>query len=463
MKRLAVLMVALFWAVSAAPAAEPAKKNVILLLADDLGGADLGCYGSTFHETPNLDRLAADGMRFTAAYAACTVCSPTRAALMTGKYPARLHVTDWISGHTRPKAALKIPDWTKRLDPAEPTLAKAFKAAGYATAVIGKWHLGGGDSMPQHVGFDFAMANERGQPGSYFAPYGVPAFAEAPKGEFLTDREAEEACRWLRGQKERPFFLYLPFHAVHTPLAGKPEVVARFKAKSDPAAAQRNAVYAALLASLDEAVGRIRRTVEEMGVADRTVILFTSDNGGLLGGAKNPITSNPPFRAGKGSAWEGGVRVPLMVVAPGVTQPRTECAEPVMTIDLAPTLAALAGVPLLPGHQADGVSLQPLLARSGPLGRDALFWHYPHYHPGGATPYSAVRRGALRLVEFFETGQVELHDLAADPGEKTDLAAAKPAETADLRKLLADWRTSVGAQLPTPNPDADQAADKFAN
>ena len=280
--------------------------NIVFILVDDLGATDFGCYGSKFYETPNIDRLAKDGIRFTQAYSACTVCSPTRASLLTGRNPADLRITDWIPGHARPKAKLKVPAWTQALKPGLVTLPGLLKKAGYATASIGKWHLG--PEAPTEHGFDLNIAGtEAGQPKSYFSPYHNAALADGPTGEFLTDRLTSEAEKFIEAHRGGPFFLYLPHYAVHTPLMGKEEVVAKYKAKANPENPQHNSTYAALIESVDDSVGKLRAKLEELGIADRTVIVVTSDNGGLA-----QVTSNLGMRAGKGSAYEGGVRIPLI-------------------------------------------------------------------------------------------------------------------------------------------------------
>lgn len=436
--------------------------NVIVILVDDMGQTDLSCYGSKFYETPHVDQLAKDGVRFANGYSACTVCSPTRAALLTGKYPARLHLTDWIAGHVRPKAKLQIPDWRKFLPFEEITLAEQFKAAGYATASIGKWHLtpalkeGDEAYYPEKHGFDLNVGGyARGQPPSYHAPYKIPTLTEGPKGEFLTDREAAEAVKFIEANKEKPFFLYLPHYAVHTPLGGKPDVIAKYQAKVAklPDLKQKNATYAALVESVDDSLGTIRAALKRLKLDENTIIVFTADNGGLL-----PVTDNSPFRVGKGSAYEGGVRVPLIIHAPGVTKAGTVDQTPAMTIDLYPTVLELAGVKPLQSL-VDGISLAPLLKSGAKPDRAEIFWHYPHYHPGGATPYSAVRSGDFRLVHFYEDGRDELYDLANDVGETKDLASAQPALAKTLRTRLDAWLKSVDAQLPTKNPDHDPAAD----
>jgi arylsulfatase A-like enzyme len=427
--------------------------NFIFMLVDDLGWTDLSCYGSKFYETPNIDRLASQGVKFTQAYSACTVCSPTRAAVLTGKDPARLHITDWIKGHVRPYAKLKVPDWTMYLPLAEVTLAEALKPAGYATASIGKWHLGGAEYYPEHQGFDLNVAGtDRGQPPSYFSPYKIATLPDGPAGEFLTDRESAEACKFIEQNQARPFFLYLPHHAVHTPLMAKPVVKEKYAAKIKPGMAQTNATYAGLVESVDDSIGRILNKLTELKLEDRTVIFFTSDNGGLV---LNRITSNLPLRAGKGSAYEGGVRVALIIKWPGVTRPGTTNATPVISPDYYPTILEMAGIKPQSGQVIDGESLVPLLRQTGVLQRTAIYWHYPHYHPGGATPYSAIRDGDYRLVEFFEDNRIELYDLKADLSETTDLAQAQSAKATELRAKLHAWRKAVNAQLPSVNPDFD--------
>jgi arylsulfatase A len=435
--------------------AAPDRPNVVVFLIDDLGAADLGCFGNAFHETPHIDRLVQDGVRFTAGYSACTVCSPTRAALLTGQYPARLRITDWIPGHTRPLAKLRVPDWTMHLPTATYTLAEAFKAAGYATASVGKWHLGGPKYYPEQHGFDLNIGGtDQGSPPGYFAPEKIPTLPPGRPGEFLPDRLTTEAVAFIAAHRDRPFFLYFPHYAVHTPLGGKPDVVARYAAKAAAMGVKRNPTYAALLQGVDDSVGAVRKALAEWRLADRTIVVFTSDNGGLL-----PVTANPPFRAGKGSAYEGGVRVPWIVLWPGVTKPGGTIATPVITCDLFPTLTEACGLEVPASHVVDGESLVPLLKGARGLGRDALYWHYPHYHPGGATPYSAARFGDWKLIEFFEDDRVELYNLKDDVGETTDLAAQDPALRATLRDRLRAWRSAVGSQLPASNPDHDPARD----
>lgn len=456
--RLLTGLLALLATVSSACAADTAPRlNVVLIVADDLGAHDLGVTGSKFHETPNLDRLAAAGMRFTQAYSACTVCSPSRAALLTGKYPARLKITDWIKGHDAPKAKLRPPaNWTQFLPLEEITLAEHLKTNGYTTAHLGKWHLGGDGFEPVRQGFDLNLGGDhRGQPPSYFSPYGLPKLPDGVKGEYLTDREASEASNYIATHKDRPFFLnYWPY-SVHTPLQAPSNLVAKYEAKAKALKtgnSQTNATYAAMLERLDAAVGRILEALQVHGIADRTIVIFTSDNGGLVLG-KQPPTSNAPLRSGKGSQFEGGHRVPLIVKWPGVTRPGSTSAVPVMGIDLLPTLLEAAGIPQPEGKaKPDGVSLAALLRDPAASLDRALFWHYPHYHPGGATPYAAIREGDWKYLQHYESGTNLLFNLASDPGETHDLAAEQPEKATQLARKLFNWHGSVGAQWPMPNP-----------
>ena len=431
--------------------------NVILILADDLGWTDLGCYGSDLYRSPNLDRLAADGVRFTANYSACTVCSPTRAALLAGQYPARLHVTDWIPGLPPGNPKLLVPDFTKHLPLEETTLAELFQAAGYRTASIGKWHLGGEEYYPTKHGFDLNIAGDdspQPKPG-YFAPYAIKTMEQGPAGEYITDRLGAEAAEFIRtaaGAGE-PFFLYLPHFAVHTPIQAKRGLIQQHEAKVTPALKHQNAAYGAMVQSMDQTVGRLRKLLKKLKIVDDTIIVFTSDNGGRI-----PTTSNAPLRFGKGSAYEGGVRVPLIIYAPGVTTAGSECDVPVITMDLYPTIAQLAGLMPPKDQPLDGVSLVPLLDQSAKLAERDLFWHYPHYQhyqQGGATPYGAIRRGDFKLIEFYADGRCELYNVVDDIGETKDLAPAMPERVEELRQALDHWRHSVGAQMTRPNPAYD--------
>jgi arylsulfatase A-like enzyme len=435
------------------------RPNVVFILADDLGWADLGCYGSTYHKTPNLDRLATESMRFTHGYAACPVCSPTRCAVMTGKYPQRIGITDWLPGRPdRPDQKLKRPKLVNDLPATETTIAAAFKKAGFVTGLIGKWHLGGKDARPEDRGFDVNIGGDHtGTPLSYFAPFVgkkdgrfMPGLEKAPEGEYLTDRFAAEAEKFIDANKDKPFFLYLPHNAVHTPMRAKPELIAKYKAR--PAGQQGHPTYAAMLESLDEAVGRVLKKLDDLKLAERTIVVFTSDNGGLatLEGMPNAPTINAPLREGKGYLYEGGIRVPLIVKWPGVTKPGSTTAVPACSIDFFPTLLEICGIKS--EVRVDGLSLVPLL-KGGTIDRRNLFWHYPHYANQGSKPGGAIRAENYKLVHFYENDRYELFDVVADVGENKNLAAEKPDIVNRLSTLLDRWRKAVRAEMPTPNPD----------
>ncbi|QNN20923.1 sulfatase [Planctomycetales bacterium ZRK34] len=467
MKRL-IFAVAMMGLCVLVPTARAERTNVIVMLVDDWGWRDAGCFGSDLYETPNIDRLAARGMKFTNGYAACTVCSPTRATMMTGMYPGRTHVTDWIPGHVKPKDDMQVPDWTQRLELKHTTLAEAMRAGGYHTAHVGKWHLTprSYDSAelepyyPQNQGFEINIAgNQWGAPGSYYYPYrrgkqtGIKSRtvnfpADIPEGRYLTDMLADHALRIIKQWGDEPFFMYWATYAVHTPLQGRADLVKEYKPKIKPGMQHNNADYAAMVTAVDEALGRLVDTLEAQGIADRTVIILTGDNGGLQGRS----TDNSPLRAGKGSAYEGGVRVPTVIFWPGVTPPGSVCDEPVITTDYYPTVLEITGVTGNAQHNAsvDGHSLVPLLKNpDAQFDRDAIYWHYPHYHPGGASPYAAIRARDWRLVEFYEDNHVELYNLADDIGEKHNLAKSNPAKAKQLTDKLHAWQKTVGAQFAT--------------
>ena len=444
-------------------AAEPNRPNIVFLLADDLGWTGLGCFGSDLYETPNLDQLAQQGMMFTDAYAACTVCSPTRASVMTGMYPARLHLTDFIAGQNRPFAKLKIPDWKKYLPHETVTIAEALREAGYATGHVGKWHLDDKsgripDSGPTGHGFDVSFGKPRGTKGYFLNEQ------TSGKSNYLTDYLTDRAIEFVGENKHQPFFLYFAYNVPHTPIQGRADLVEYFQGKVSKDAVHTNPVYAAMVSSLDQSVGRIVESLKQHGLFDKTLIVFLSDNGGLTQryGKRDLFTENLPLRRGKGSAFEGGVRVPCIVRWPGTTPPGSQCQVPIISNDFYPTILKIAGIdiPQVADNESDrnridGMDLTALLAGSTvPIERD-LFWHYPHYHAGGDGPYSAIRSGGLRLIEFHEDQSVRLYDLTRDIGEKDDLSAKMPDVTSALRNKLSQWRTSVGAQMPTINPNFD--------
>jgi arylsulfatase A-like enzyme len=434
--------------------------NVVVILIDDMGWADTGVYGSSLSRTPNIDALAARGMRFTDAYAAAPVCSPSRAALLTGRAPARLHLTDWLPGREDgPAQKMLRPPIRQALPREELTLAELLKGAGYVSAHVGKWHLGGEGFGPSEQGFDVNVAGDHhGTPVSYFYPYRrgeefTPGLEEGRPGEYLTDRLTSEAEAFIERNRDRPFFLELWHYAVHIPMRAKAEKVEKYRALVRPGAPQTNPIYAAMVESVDESVGRVVAKLRELSLLDDTLVVFTSDNGGLHveEGPNTPATNNAPLRAGKGYLYEGGIRVPFIVQWPSVVRPGAVCAAPVTGTDVFATVAEAAGVRQTTG--VDGVSLLPQLKGACGPGRRALYWHYPHYSNQGGRPAGAVRAGRYKLVEFYDGGQVELYDLARDPGETHDISGERPGQALRLKRALERWRARVGAQAMRPNPD----------
>lgn len=445
------------------------KPNVVFILVDDLGWKDLGSYGSDFYQTPNVDKLAAEAVSFDNAYAACTVCSPTRASIMTGKYPATVNITDWIAGWQYPFAELKVPDWTMYLDTSFTTLADVFNNNGYATGHFGKWHLGE-DSLfwPENQGFDVNVGGwAKGSPqkrpkkgfNGYFSPYGNPRLTSNRDDEYITERLAEEARTFIKENKKRPFFLNLWFYNVHTPLQARKEKIEKYKALVDSSRLQKNPTYAAMVEHMDDAVGVVINELKALDLYENTIIVFTSDNGGLIGRGKRKITSNYPLRSGKGDAYEGGVRVPLIIKTPSMENQRGSISsEPVVSPDLMPTLIDLAELNVGGGIKSgfDGVNLSPLLDNvDADIQREAIFWHYPHYHVEGATPYSAVRKGDWKLIYFYGTDTYELYNLKKDIGEKENLFDKKKQKASELKNALKRMLEETDAQLPSANPDYD--------
>lgn len=453
-----------FLAMPAVAAAQPRKKlNFIFVLADDLGWADLPVNGGDFHEAPEIDAFAKAAMRFTHAYAAAPICSPTRASILTGKSPARLGITIWHEG-----ALQKVTD--KPLLPArsedhlpheEVTLAEKFHDAGYRTLHVGKWHLGTTSHNPETQGFDTNIGGTHwGAPKTFFYPYKgvqpngefrfIPGLGPGKPGDYLTDKLTDAALQSIDACGGEPFFLNLWYHNPHTPIEAKPEYAAYFEAKKRPEFKHQNARYAGMVRSLSENFGRLLHHLEKRGLADNTVVIFFSDNGGYT--EKNggqTVTTNAPLRSGKGSLYEGGVRVPFLIRWPGVTRGGAVCHTPVISCDFFPTLLEIAN---LQGPAHDGVSLVPLLRDANAIlpPRD-FFFHYPHYYPT-TTPVSMVRSGDWKLLEYFEDGRLELFNLKTDPSETRNLAAAEPARAAALRAKLDNWRKEIGARLPTTNP-----------
>lgn len=446
------------------------KPNIVFFLADDLGCMDIGANNpKSFYETPNIDRIAAQGVRFTDGYAACPVCSPTRASIMTGKYPVRVGITNFIGGNRNGKL-ISAPN-KDHLALEEVTLAEALREGGYKTFFSGKWHLGNGEYSPNAQGFGPGLegSNQFYYPKSPVPP---PDAKDDPK---TTDRIADEAVRFIEANasagsaQASPFFVYLPFLAVHTPIGARKDLVGKYERKKASAPAdqwgqernskvrlvQNNAVYAAMLEQMDAAVGRVLAAIEKAGLAERTVVVFMSDNGGLATSEGHP-TSNLPLRAGKGWPYEGGVREPMFIKAPGVAKAGSVCGTPVTSTDFYPTLLELAGLPLRPKQHVDGMSLVPLL-KGGRLDRGPLYWHYPHYGNQGGAPYGAVRDGDWKLIEWYEDGSLELYNLKDDPGETNDLTLMQLEKTQELRGKLDAWRREVKAVMPTPNTGGGEA------
>ena len=448
------------------------KPNIVFILVDDLGWSDLGCYGADLHETRNIDRFAAQSVRFTDAYAASPVCTPTRASIQTGKYPARLNMTVWREQTLQPSNATRKmipPQCRSDLPHEDVTVAEILQAGGYQTAHIGKWHLGGAAHYPETHGFDVNIGGTLwGAPNSYFYPYHgsdyfsdyryVPHLEHGQEGEYLTDRLTTEALHTMEKMKDGPFFLHLAYHSVHTPIEGKPEWVEHYREKKNPSYKHQHPGYAAMVHSVDENVGRVLAKIDQLGIADETLVLLFSDNGGYINKRQDiPITDNYPLRSGKGSLYEGGIREPLLVRWPGVIEPGTVCEEPVCSVDFYPTLLEAAGLhgEAVHNREVDGLSLVPLLTKSQEsLKRDTLYWHYPHYYfYPKTTPVGAIRQDGWKLLEHFESGRLELFNLKEDLGEQTNLAEKRPEKAGELLNALRKWRNEIRAQMPQFNPD----------
>ena len=480
----------MFWMGARATSDEQQPPNIVLFLIDDLGWADLGVTGSTYYETPNVDALAEKGVFFSDAYAANPVCSPTRASIMTGKYPSRIGLSNH-SGSAGPKGPtykLTPPDVVGNLPPEDLTLAEALKAAGYTTAHIGKWHLQAHHNTtrthyPENHGFDINIAGHRlGQPGSYYFPYtseqhpstNVPGMQDGEKGDYLTDALTDKAIQFIENHVDRPFFLNMWYYTVHTPIHPRKDKLEKYRKKAEAMglnASRKDAVadhlsfsraqqdspdYACMVESMDENIGRILDALKRLELENDTMVIFLSDNGGLsTGTGPSYPTSSFPLRAGKAWLYEGGIRVPLILKLPGKVKAGLKVATPVVSTDLYPTILELAGLPLHPEQHVDGMSLKPLLTgHVNTLDREAIYFHYPHYHHINTMgPAGAVRMGDYKLVEVFETGAVELYNLRDDLGEQKNLSAEMPELTGQLTKMLRDWQAASGAGMPIANSD----------
>ncbi|MBN1490730.1 MAG: sulfatase [Phycisphaerae bacterium] len=451
-------------------AAQPstAKPNIVFILADDLGYTDVGCCGSKYYDTPNIDRLAAGGIRFSSGYTCAANCQPTRATLISGQYGPRTGTytvggIDRFNWRSRP---LRPVDNVSNLPLDKITLAQALKAAGYATAMFGKWHLGdGGPYHPSQRGFDEAIVSA----GQHFNFKTEPQ-VEYPDGTYLADFLTDKATDFIRRHKDKPFFLYLPHFGVHSPWQAKDEWIVKFKPKA-PAGGHNDPVYAAMIASVDESVGRILALLGELRLTENTLIIFSSDNGGVGGYAREgltharDVTDNAPLRGGKGMFYEGGIRVPYIFHWPGRIPPGTTCDQPINSVDLYPTLLAVVGAKPPTDYVLDGVSYLDALASGGKvtLNREALYWHFPGYLGSGpdqwrTLPVGVIRAGDFKLMEFFEDGRLELYNLREDLGEKKNLAAVMPAKAKELQAKLQAWRKQIGAPMPTPNTPGDAQA-----
>lgn len=433
------------------------RPNILFILADDFGWSQLGCYGSTFYETPNIDGLARQGMKFTDAYAACPVCSPTRASIMTGRYPARLHLTDFIAGGNYPNEKYSHPKWQKYLPLEEVTIAEVLKAAGYATASFGKWHLsitkkppGSLPYNPDKQGFDESFVTYK------------PSSKDDPESDtHNVDAITEKSLDFLDRHKNDPFFLYVTHNTIHTPVLGKKKLVEKYKNKSGSDLPQNSPVLGAMIEELDDSVGRLLKKLDDLKIADKTLVVFFGDNGGLEREAKQT-----PLRSGKANLYEGGIREPLIVRWPGVVKPSSTCSEPVISVDFFPTFVEILGLKNRVTNTLDGVTLLPLLTRTGTLSPRAIYWHYPHYHSSSIGPCGAIRAGDYKLIEWYDETisglgkELELYNLKKDIGERNNLAEIMPDKTRQLKSLLAAWRKQVKAQMLTPNPNYDPVKAK---
>lgn len=461
----------LFWIIILMPFelfAKKQKPNILFILIDDYGWQDLHCYGSNFYETPNIDRLRSEGMMFTNAYSACPVCSPTRASILTGKNPAHLQFTGHITAigtHRFPPYGRIIPPQDKFYVALEEVMIpEALKPLGFATISIGKWHVGDKEKyFPTHQGFDINIAGyAQGSPPTYWAPYKNPNLDwnskienldEGKSGEYLTDRLTDEAIKFIKDNKESPFFMYLSHYAVHSPLEAPDSLVKKYDDKMKINHSQKSAVYAAMIENVDHNVGRVLSELDELGLTDNTIVIFYSDNGGL-----NNSTNNAPLREGKGFLYEGGIRVPLIVKWPGHVAGGTTCEEPVISDDLYPTIMEMVGKGVKPAKDIDGLSLVPLLLGNKHLKRDQLCWYYPHYTQ--QMPGYAIRKGNYKLIEYYDPLKIELFNLQEDIGEKHNLAKNNPEKIIELRHSFDEWLKRMNPIMHTPNPNYQEGYRK---
>ena len=507
---------------------EENKPNIVFFLVDDLGWTDLSCYGSNFYETPNIDALAEEGVKFTDAYAACHVCSPTRASILTGKYPATINLTDWLPGRLEyPFQKFSNAKINQQLPYDEITIAEALRDQGYKTAILGKWHLGEDPSNPMAHGFDMHLPNwAKGWPNKgYFAPFELEGLEDSHDGDYLTDRLTDEAVKYIERNKDNPFFLYMSHFTVHDPIEGRKDLVQKYSEKLKTVISnnqpeyilegnpdnpnnyskkelrgllqseeyssfkilpnntvkikqkQDNVEFAGMVESMDESLGRIVDKLAELGIEDNTIIFFYSDNGGMAAAnVHNPkriiptdklnkafATSNLPLRGAKGWLYEGGIRVPLIVSWPGKGKQGTECAVPVTSVDIYPTIMTMVGAADQISKDKEGADISPLVMGKS-MDKGPIYWHFPHYsNHGMQSPGGAIRDGDYKLLEYFENGTVQLFNLKNDIGEQNDLSKSEVAKTEELKNKLHQWRKEIGAQMLKPNPDYDLSikADEF--
>ncbi|MEM7600738.1 MAG: sulfatase [Verrucomicrobiota bacterium] len=455
------------------------KPNFVFFLVDDLGWADVGCNGSSFHRTPHIDALAKSGVRFTDGYAAASICSPTRASIVTGRHPVRVNITDWIPGASNTGKFKKVED-RDNLALEETTIAEALKANGYKTFFAGKWHLGNEGHFPEDQGFDINIGgHHRGSPpGGYYSPWNNPRLEAKADGEYLTERLTDETTAFMEAQskKEEPFLVYLSYYNVHTPIQPYKKRIAEYEETAKAFSGetptitmrdgrsrgrQDHAALASMVAAVDDSVGAVTAKLQELGIDDNTVVIFFSDNGGLCtrpfkGNGKQSANSrvgpgcNLPLRSGKGWLYEGGIREATIIRAPGVSKVGGVCSSPVVSMDFFPTMLELAGIESKPELHHDGVSLVDLLKAPNLKKDRTLYWHYPHYHGSGWTPGGAIRKGDWKLIEFWEHGDAQLYNLAKDMGEQDDLSKSHESIKAELSIELAKWREQMGAVMPEP-------------
>jgi arylsulfatase A-like enzyme len=447
------------------------KTNFVFFLVDDMGMMDIGTYGSTFHETPNIDQLAKTGMKFNYGYAACPVCSPTRASIMTGRHPVRVDITDWIPGSANRKTNKLIhPSDRDDLALKEVTIAEELKRHGYQTFFAGKWHLGNEGHWPTDQGFDINIGgHHRGSPpGGYYSPWKNPVLKANKQEEYLTERLTEESIRFIEEREvDKPFLLYLSYYNIHTPIQAYRKHIGHYQKKAEKFSGatpteqehsgqtrmrQDNPALASMVSAVDDSVGTLIAKLDELGLSDDTVVIFFADNGGLSTKPKMGPGSNSPLRAGKGWLYEGGVREPAIIRAPGVTNPGSVSDQPIVSMDFFPTMLELAGLPHKPNLHADGRSLLPEL--TGKKGKPRpLYWHYPHYHGSTWKPGASIRDGDWKLIKFYDQEKVELYNLKKDPSEKKDLAKKNSAKAKELESKLIAWQKQMNAKLPKPNPN----------